>query len=107
MANKATATFNYWWAKLPAPLQNKYLLTLVFFCGWLLFFDKNNVIAQWKLQTKVDELKTRRHFYTTQMVVVQTQIEELLANPQKLEKYAREQYRMKRDNEDIFVIEEK
>jgi cell division protein DivIC len=106
MAYKTSSVVDFWWSKLPTPLQNKYLLTLVLFCGWLLFFDKNNVIAQWKLQNKVDELTIRRHFYKEQMVVVQKQIDELLGDSQKLEKYAREQYRMKRDNEDLFVIEE-
>ncbi len=107
MGYKTSSAFDFWWDKLPAPLQNKYLLTLLLFCSWLLFFDKNDVISQWKLQAKVDELKERRVYYQQQMIEVQEETKNILGNNSKLEEFAREHYRMKRDNEDIFVIIEK
>jgi cell division protein FtsB len=107
MGYKTSSAFDFWWEKLPTPLQNKYLLTLVLFCSWLLFFDKNDVISQWKLQAKVDELQERRVYYQEQMKEVQQQTKEILGDNSKLEEFAREHYRMKRDNEDVFVIIEK
>ena len=103
---KTSSVFDFWWEKLPEPLQNKYLLTLVLFCGWLMFFDKNDIISQWQLQAKVDELIERRVFYREQTEAVKKETDELLGNTQKLEQFAREHYRMKRDNEEVFVIVE-
>lgn len=104
---KTSSVVDFWWEKLPEPLQNKYLLTLVLFCTWLLFFDKNDVISQWKLQAKVDELKDRRVFYHQQMTAVQKETKELLGDNTKLEQFAREHYRFKRNNEEVFIIVEK
>ena len=107
MGFKTSSAFDFWWEKLPAPLQNKYLLSLVLFCSWLLFFDKNDVISQWKLQGKIEELEGRRVFYKQQMIDVQKETKEILGDNSKLEEFAREHYHMKRDNEDVFVLVEK
>ncbi len=107
MAFRTSSAIDFWWAKLPEPLQNKFLLTLVLFCAWLMFFDKNDIFSQWKLQADVDELKERRVFYQQQMIDVKKETKEILGDNAKLEQFAREHYRMKRDNEDVFVLVEK
>ena len=107
MAYKTSSILDFWWAKLPAVLQNKYLLCIVAFAVWLLFLDKNDVISQWKLQNKVTELKEQRAFYKKETVVVQAQIKDLLGSTKSLERFAREHYHLKRPNEEVFVIVEK
>lgn len=89
---------------LPAFLRNKYFITSVLFLVWMTFLDDYNFIYQWKLSTEKKELKSKRDFYIAETQRVNKEKKELFSSPVQLEKYAREHYYMKRENEDIFVI---
>ena len=85
-------------------LRNKYLLTALGFVVWMLFIDRNDLPTQWK---RVKELRTLQKSEKTmdkQISDTKQELELLKTNPSTLEKYAREKYMMKRDNEDLYII---
>ena len=89
---------------LLAWVKNKYFLVSAFFVLWMLFFDVNDFASQYKTIKELKELQTQRDFYQKQTQQVYTDMDELNSNPAKLEKFAREKYFMKKDNEDIYVV---
>jgi len=90
--------------KIPAFLKNKYLLAAVAFLTWMLFFDNNDILSQVRLRLKLSEYENKKAYYEKKISEVKKEKEELLTNQASLEKFAREQYMMKKDNEDLFVI---
>ena len=89
--------------RIPAPMRNRYFLTLVIFIGWLIFFDKHDVLTQWKLQRTVNSLERDKDYYIEEIEKAEQKRLDLEINK---EKYAREQYYMKKNNEEVFIIEE-
>jgi cell division protein FtsB len=88
-------------------LKNKYFLTLISLTVWVVFFDKNDLRTQIELRKDVKQYEEQRNYYAHEIAVITEDIHELTNDPVTLEKFAREKYYMKRDNEDIFVIVEK
>jgi len=84
--------------------RNKYFLVSLAFVVWMIFFDKNDLFSQYQYHQEVNKLKQEREFYLKETAKVAKDLDELTSNPQKLEKFAREKYLMKKDNEDVFVI---
>jgi cell division protein FtsB len=84
--------------------KNKFFWVTAAFLVWMLFFDKNDLLSQYQYHQEVSKLKTERDFYTKQTAQVTKDLSELTSNPAQLEKFAREKYLMKKDNEDVFVI---
>lgn len=95
------------WAKIIPYLRNKYLLTITLVFIWLLIFDRNNFIERVRMIREVRQLEKDCEYYREKIVIDSAWLDELKSSPETLEKYAREQYLMKKDNEDIFVIEER
>ena len=87
-------------------LKNKYLITLIVLIVWVIFFDKNDLKTQLELRKEVKQLEEERNYFAKEIHSITSDIKELYTNPKTLEKFAREKYLMKRDNEDIFVIVE-
>jgi len=85
-------------------LSNKYVIVLVLFIVWMGFFDENSFINQRELDNEIDKLENANEYYKNQIDEDQNIIDNL-NDPDSLEKYAREEYKMKRENEDIFIIE--
>ncbi|MCB9013039.1 MAG: septum formation initiator family protein [Bacteroidales bacterium] len=96
--------FTQLWERLLPYLRNKYLLTIIFVVVWLTFFDRNNFIDRVSLIRESHQLKNDCEYYREKIVNDSARLVELHSSPEMLEKYAREQYLMKKDNEDIFVI---
>jgi cell division protein FtsB len=88
-------------------LKNKYVLTTIGIIVWLLFFDRNDVFTQWELNKKLNKLEGERDYYISEIQNNRTDIKELETNKESLEKFAREKYLMKKDNEDVFIISKK
>ncbi|RXK81929.1 FtsB family cell division protein [Filimonas effusa] len=86
-------------------LKNKYLVSLVAFVILLLFFDRNDVFTQMERKKQLRELQSSKQFYQDEIIRTKQQLIDLQQNPAALEKYARENFYMKRDNEDIFLVE--
>ena len=85
-------------------LANKYLLTGIAFAIWMLFFDRNNVPMQIQKVQELNKLEKSEQLLSGQILETRNELDQLKNNPATLEKYAREKYRMKKDNEDLFVI---
>ncbi|MDB5010055.1 MAG: Cell division protein FtsB [Mucilaginibacter sp.] len=85
-------------------LKNKFFLVTIAFLVWMIFFDKNDLFSQYEYHQQVNKLKQERDFYKIETERVSKDLDELTSNPEKLEKFAREKYLMKKDNEDVFVI---
>jgi cell division protein DivIC len=89
-------------------LKNKYVLTIAVFAIWMLFFDQNNVVDRLRMSSEIHQLEEDREYYLEQIEKDSARLHELTTNKENLEKYAREQFLMKKKNEDVFVvIEEK
>jgi len=85
--------------------MNKYLLTGVGFTVWILFFDNRDfVTSHFRERGELQKLEKSKKYYEQQIAATRQELEQLKSNPAVLEKYAREKYLMKRDNEDLFVI---
>ncbi len=93
--------------KVFSVVANKYLLTVVGLAVWLTFFDRNDIFTQYDLKQQVLKLEKERDYYLQQIISNNTAIEELHTNQKSIEKFARETYLMKRNNEDVFVIVKK
>lgn len=93
--------------KLPKPLRNKYLILLVLFILWIVFLDDYNLINQNKMKNKVNDLKDQKEFYLTAITNDSTELSKLRNDTNEQEKFAREKFLMKKDNEDIFIIRDK
>lgn len=92
--------------QLPAWLRNKYFISIAVFCAVMLFLDKNDVFTQLNRTRELRNLRQSKQYYTAKIEAERKELEGLKHNPAMLEKYAREKYLMKRDNEEIFIIEE-
>ncbi|HWZ03723.1 MAG TPA: septum formation initiator family protein [Mucilaginibacter sp.] len=84
--------------------RNKYFLVTLAFVVFMIFFDKNDLFSQYQYYQQVSKLKQERDFYQKETTKVYKDLNELNSNPKQLEKFAREKYLMKRDNEDVYVI---
>jgi cell division protein DivIC len=83
---------------------NKYFITTVLFVVWLLFFDSNNILTNMRTRDKLNELKKEKEFYIDEIKKDSVMIQKLLYDTLELEKYAREKYLMKKDNEDLYLL---
>ena len=92
------------WQRIPPFLRNKYAITLLAFLVWLIFFDRNNFISQVKLGRTLNDHRQQKGFYKTEIKRDSTAIQDILSDSISLEKFAREKYLMKKDNEDIYLI---
>lgn len=83
--------------------RNFYVLTGVGFLVWMLLFDTNDFISQYQMRKKLSDLENEKTYYQEKTEEVKKDREELLGNSQLLEKFAREKYLMKKNNEEVFV----
>jgi cell division protein DivIC len=92
---------------IPGFLKSKYLISTAVFCVVILFLDKNDFFTQYERRKELRELQQSKRYYTTQIAAERKELEALKTNPATVEKYAREKYLMKRDNEEVFLVSEK
>jgi cell division protein FtsB len=86
---------------------NFYVLGSVFFLFWMIFIDSNNLVNQFQLGRKLSELQSQKEYYLEKKEKIKAEREELMSNPELLEKFAREKYFMKKNSEDLYVIVKK
>ena len=92
--------------QLPPWLRNKFFIAFAAFAVWMLFFDERDLFTMKRHRQELRELEESKKYYTDQINNEKTELENL-KTAAALEKYAREKYYMKRDNEDLFLIPEK
>lgn len=83
---------------------NKYVLIVLVFVIWILFLDTNSWLIHRELDQEIKELKENKEYYKKEIVKDQKDIK-ILKDSTELEKFAREEYFMKKDNEEIYIIE--
>lgn len=92
--------------KLPPAFRNFYFVTSLSFLVWMLFLDSNDLISRFKMSSKLRSLESEKEFYVEKISEVEKDRKELLTNKELLEKFAREKYLMKKETEDLFIIQE-
>lgn len=85
-------------------ITNKYVLILIVFLIWMFFFDENSYLIHREFDKEIEELENTTTFYKTKIDADKETIEKLKDSLQ-LKRFAREQYLMKKENEDIYIIE--
>lgn len=100
------ADFKTIWSKIKPILLNKYLLVLIVFAVFVLFFDKHNLIKRWKTTQNIKQLEKEVLYYQNEIDTNKEKMTELQSSDENLEKFAREQYLMKKEDEDIFTVNE-
>lgn len=103
---KIGESINSLWLKVPSWLKTKYALSLIVFLTWMLFFDQYNLFYQYELRSELNDLRRSKDWYKEQIQQTKEDLDELLTDDKKLERFAREKYLMKKPNEEIFVIVE-
>jgi cell division protein DivIC len=91
--------------RIPSFLRNKFILATVAFIIWMLFFDRNDVFTQAQRRSELNQLKESKQYFEKQIAENKKFSNDLQFNASAIEKYAREKYLMKRDNEDLFIIQ--
>jgi cell division protein FtsB len=92
--------------KLPPAFRNFYIVTGLCFLVWMLFLDSNDLISRFKLGAKLRNLDREKAYYQEKIADVEKDRHELMTDRELLEKFAREKYLMKKETEDIFIIQE-
>jgi len=92
---------------IPDWLKNKYLLAGVAFAVVMLFLDRNDLFTQMDRARELRNLERSKEYYRTETEKQRQELEALRNDPAALERFAREKYLMKRDDEELFLIPEK
>lgn len=90
--------------KILKPFKNIFILILAVFIVWMLFFDANSWLIHHELNTDIDALENEKDYYKKE-IEKDNKIIKKLRTQEGLEKFAREEYYMKRENEEIYIIE--
>ncbi len=85
-------------------IRNKFIITIILFSVWMLFFDQYNLISRVNNNRKIAELEQQKEFYIAEIERSNRLLKELQGDNASLEKFAREQYLMKKDDEDIYIV---
>ena len=84
-------------------LKSPFILIGLLFVLWMLFFDSNSYLNHNRLSNDINQLQKDKQHYKEEIKKDSIALEEL-SSPEGLEKYAREKYHMKKENEEIFLI---
>ena len=91
-------------SKYLKPFKNIFLLIFIVFAVWMLFFDANSWFIHHELNSEIDKLEAEKEYYKKEIEKDKKAIK-ALSNDEGVERLAREKYYMKKENEDIFIIE--
>jgi cell division protein DivIC len=90
--------------KIPPVFRNKYFLTPAIFIIWIILLDSNNLVERYRQLDALHKLKTEKEYYIKKIEADRSKLNELKTDNHNLEKFAREQYRMKRKDEDLYIV---
>lgn len=85
-------------------ISNKYVLILTAFVVWMLFLDSNSWLVHHELNSQIEDLNDSKEYYSKQIAKDKVILKKL-HDSIELEKFARQEYFMKRENEEIYIIE--
>lgn len=87
-----------------ALIQNKYFIAGVAFVIWMCFFDRYDISTQFSYLQEQRKLEYEKRFYQSEIQRIDQAVKDVQYNPNEIKRVARERYKMKKDNEDIYVI---
>lgn len=90
--------------KIPPFLRNKYFLTITIFVVWITLLDTNNLLERFQQMSDLHKLKQEKEYFTNKIEADKKKLNELKTDDHNLEKFAREQFKMKKKNEDLYII---
>ena len=90
--------------KIPPVFRNKFFATTLGFVVWIILLDSNNLISRYNELNQLHKLTDEKEFYAEKIKTDKEKLYELRTNNQNLEKFAREQYRMKKNDEDLYIV---
>ena len=85
-------------------LKNSYVIIIIIFIIWMIFFDSNSILVHNELNNDINDLNDQKEYYNNEIGKDNIELNQIKTDS-GLEKYAREKLFMKRDNEEIFIIE--
>ncbi len=85
-------------------VSNKYILIVAVFAVWMLFFDANSYLIHHELETEIENLEDNAEFYKSE-IDKDREFMKKIEDDDELERFAREKYYFKKENEDIYIIE--
>jgi len=85
-------------------IRNKYLLVTVVFFVWITFFDSNSLIKCSRVVSSISSQEQEKSYYKDEIKSIEEKLNELSSNRDSLEKFAREQYKFHKDDEDVYII---
>ena len=89
---------------IPPILRNRYSVAALALIAWITIFDRNDAWTTFKNRRELSRMRDQHEWYQAEIARTREQLHELSSNKRLLEKFARERYLMKRENEDIFVL---
>ena len=93
-------------SKIPPPLRNRYILTILLFLVWITIFDENSVVNCVESKLEFRRMKHEKAYYEQQLKTTTDILQELSTNNDSLEKFARERYWFHNEDEEVFVVVE-
>ena len=85
-------------------ILNKYVFTICLFLIWMVFFDKTSFLVIHELNGEINKYNEQLTFYKSEYYKNDAFYKKLMNNKSEKEKYARENYFMKKPNEEIFIL---
>ncbi len=85
-------------------ISNKYVLIILIFVVWMFFFDGNSYLIHRELNQEIEKLEGNKEYFNQEIGQDKAQISKL-KDSVELERFAREEYFMKKANEEIYIIE--
>lgn len=85
-------------------ILNKYVITIVLFLVWMIFFDKTSFLVIHELNGEINKYEEQLEYYKSEYEKNDKFYKKLMNNKSEKEKYARENYFMKKPNEEIFIL---
>jgi len=85
-------------------ITNRYVIILLIFIVWMVFFDENSFLNHREFNKEIEKLNNEKEYYKKE-IKQDTELIDKLNDQEELEKFAREEYKMKKENEEIYIIE--
>jgi hypothetical protein len=84
--------------------RNKYYISFGFFVLWMVFFDNDNFYRQIERIVQVNKIETEINYYNRQLIETKNEEKALSQNNNYFERFVREKYLLKKENEDVFIF---
>jgi cell division protein FtsB len=91
---------------IPSFIYNKFFLAAILFVVWMLFFDRNDLFTQMERKNELQQIEQNKDYFAQKIAEGKKFSRDMRTNADAVEKFAREKYLMKRENEDLFLIQQ-